>query len=347
MNKYDEYYIFRLAKPDDIDDIMKFIRDEWRKDHLMGIDKDFFCWQHVNDNRVDFLLVIDKMTNQIEGIMGFNRYSEDKTDLHICGIIAKVRTTAKVPLLGIEMMKRLKLETQYQYFCGIGTNPKTMIPIVKKYFNRYVGVMNHYYRLRDQKEYKIAKVKNKNIIPFDVKSTDVSFVKIDNFEELMAEFDFSQKYNYLPYKSDNYFKKRYFQHPIYHYDIYLLKLKDEKFILVSREENYNNAKMLRYVDFIGNYEMLGMLGAFTQKLIEENYYEFVEFLQCGVDESVMEKSGFIKREDNDENIIPSYFEPFLLENKSVWYEKSHENMILFKGDADQDRPNYRLKKYRR
>ena len=28
------------------------------------------------------------------------------------------------------------------------------------------------------------------------------------------------------------------------------------------------------------------------------------------------------------------------ENIDIWYEKSHENMIIFKGDADADRPNY-------
>ena len=38
-------------------------------------------------------------------------------------------------------------------------------------------------------------------------------------------------------------------------------------------------------------------------------------------------------------IVPTYFEPFVCENIDIYFEKSHKDLILFKGDADGDRPN--------
>ena len=45
-----------------------------------------------------------------------------------------------------------------------------------------------------------------------------------------------------------------------------------------------------------------------------------------------------KKKKNDLNIIPTYFNPFIKKNVNIYYEKSHKKLILFKGDADGDRP---------
>ncbi len=36
-----------------------------------------------------------------------------------------------------------------------------------------------------------------------------------------------------------------------------------------------------------------------------------------------------------------YFDPFLRENIEIWYQKSKEEIVIFKADGDQDRPNHR------
>ena len=39
MNKYDERYDIRLARPSEIDDIMKFINEHWKSGHIMAVDR--------------------------------------------------------------------------------------------------------------------------------------------------------------------------------------------------------------------------------------------------------------------------------------------------------------------
>ena len=68
-------------------------------------------------------------------------------------------------------------------------------------------------------------------------------------------------------------------------------------------------------------------------------YEYVDLLSSGIDEEILMKSGFNKQQSSSGVIIPTYFEPFIRENMDIYYEKSGEDLILFKGDADGDRPN--------
>ena len=63
---------------------------------------------------------------------------------------------------------------------------------------------------------------------------------------------------------------------------------------------------------------------------------------CGVPNIVAAKLGLKKKDLKDKNIIPNYFDPFMQKNVEIWYEKSHKNLILFKGDADSDRPRLNL-----
>ena len=49
----------------------------------------------------------------------------------------------------------------------------------------------------------------------------------------------------------------------------------------------------------------------------------------------------ILRKKNHEGatIIPTYFEPFIKKNVKIHFEKSSSELIIFKGDADGDRPS--------
>ena len=53
----------------------------------------------------------------------------------------------------------------------------------------------------------------------------------------------------------------------------------------------------------------------------------------------MNHIGFIQRNDDDLNIIPQYFEPLVQQNIERWFETNDNNMIIFKGDGDGDRPS--------
>ena len=50
--------------------------------------------------------------------------------------------------------------------------------------------------------------------------------------------------------------------------------------------------------------------------------------------------GFLEK-NNDHEVIPNYFEPFLKKNVSIEfaYKAKENNYAIFKADSDQDRPN--------
>ena len=59
-------------------------------------------------------------------------------------------------------MKNMIKNTRAKSYCGIGTNPLNMIPLVEKFFNRYTSKMIHHYFLNQKiKNFKIAKIKKK------------------------------------------------------------------------------------------------------------------------------------------------------------------------------------------
>ena len=54
--------------------------------------------------------------------------------------------------------------------------------------------------------------------------------------------------------------------------------------------------------------------------------------------NIKNKINFRTVRENDINIIPDYFEPFVEKNVKIYFEASNNKMVLFKADADQDRP---------
>ena len=102
-NKYDEKYDIRLAEYDEIDEIMQFIDEYWRKDHILARDRSFFEYEMVNGERVNFVIAKDKDTNKIHGIHGFLSASKDiKPDMWGC--IWKV-IPGSMGMLGLEIVK--------------------------------------------------------------------------------------------------------------------------------------------------------------------------------------------------------------------------------------------------
>jgi hypothetical protein len=344
MNKYDEQYTFRKAKMDDVDNLMRFIRKNWRENHILGNDREFLLYEHGNKDEINFVICENKKNGEIVGMHGFIPYSWDKELCHICGVMTMVKKDTAIPMLGVELIKRFIEIMQYNTYCGIGTNPKTMVPLVKRLFHRYVGKMEHYYMLNEKvNEFKIAKIVNrgkKRVGSID--SNQAELIEFKEFEEVKKRFILNNSYHFLPYKEDWYIEKRYFNHPIYHYRVWGITVDGEvRALLFGRQIEHANAKVLRFVDFIGDIEDLVLVGKGIKVIIERDGYEYTDFLLYGVPEEIMSKAGFVHKTEEEGNIIPNYFEPFVQSNVDIWLETSHEDMIIFRADADADRPNMR------
>ena len=346
MSKYDETYFFRHATVKDIDAIMCFLKNEWGEKHILANDKELFIWQYGNEQygdkeTINFLLM-ENQEGEIIGLNGFIPYSPESTTRYISSSITKVGSKNKIPMAGIELIKKFKeLVIAGEEFSS-GTNPKTMIPIAKRVLRYNTGIMKQYYMLNPEiKDFKIAKIldkKEQNV--WRVTEGELKLVKVDNFDS--DSYKFGEKYARQSVKSKEYLVYRYCKHPIYKYNIYRLCDCDERIkgFLIGREIWVEERKVLRLVDYIGELNYLGEIGGSLQKLLIKEKYEYIDLVVSELEEKIVQKSGLRERDENI--IIPMYFEPFVQENVEVWYQRSDENITIFKADGDQDRPNFRL-----
>ena len=101
------------------------------------------------------------------------------------------------------------------------------------------------------------------------------------------------------------------------------------------------------MDFLGDEEEFKELTNYLiDKMLKEKY-EYVDIYETGMEDSILLNSGFIERTEEDTNIIPNYFEPFVQENIEIYYMSNCKDKFrMFKGDGDQDRPSIvKEKKY--
>ena len=335
-NRFDERYDIRLARYEEISDLMEFIDEYWKKDHILAKDRDFFMYEMVIDEQVNFLIAKDRNTSRIDGIIGFLPCSESAQDLDVWGVVWKTVPDA-MPMLGIELMKRLPDAVGARTVLGVGANSRTAVPLLARICHFYTAKMKHYYRLNDLSEYKIAKI-NQKYIPAYEETEDLEVTKISDRGKLETFFDFSSVKDQIPYKDAWYYTRRFLDHPVYEYDIYGLNDGVDKALITIRKQKQGEGSVLRIVDYIGGSSLFGKCGSFFDSLLEEN--EYIDFYFDGFENDLVKKAGLVDIEECP-NIIPDYFHPFEQSNVDIYVVSSNntDKCLFFKADGDQDRPN--------
>ena len=342
MNKYDERYDIRLAKKNDISLIMQFLDEHWKNGHILSKNRELFEYEFLEGDNVNFVIAIDRNTNTLEAISGFLRCSmiDDINEKDLWGSIWKVNdATNNMSFLGVELIRRLRELVPHRFHLGIGINPNTTLPIRKLVFREKTQKMKHYYMVNSSlDEYKLAIV---NEIPSNdkiIKSNRFSVRRFNCFEEYDSDFKL-ENIVMIPQKDNWYIRKRFFEHPIYKYDVCGI-YDGEKCVavVIYRINECNGSKCIRVVDFLGEYSTLAELGVYFSALLRESNAEYIDFYNVGIEKEIFEHAGFIERID-DTNIIPNYFGPFVQENIDIWVRAEAESAVFFKGDGDQDRPN--------
>jgi len=148
----------------------------------------------------------------------------------------------------------------------------------------------------------------------------------------------------FPDKTLDYYRNRYLDHPGYNYKIYGLYASTYlKGMFVTRGVSNGSDSAIRVIDYFGKtQDLAGSYGA-IQKFLQASKSEYLDLLSYGLAEEHLAQAGFCKlNHSNEDIIIPYYFEPLEQSNRIVnWAFKTRETepFVLFKGDADQDRPN--------
>lgn len=344
MNKFDERYDIRLANIRDTDNIMHFIDEYWSKGHIMSRDKGLFKYEYADGDNLNFVLAIDKTTQLIEGIFGFLKCSntEDPKKKDIWGSMWKVNDLHdNLSFLGVELAKRVFTLTGCRTQIGNGANPNTTVPLRRLFFGDKVVKMKQYYLLNTYiDDYRIALIKEKDNETAISTQTETTLREFHSIDEVKSQFNL-ESINAIPYKDNWYVNKRYFCHPYYKYTVYGLADSTGKIgaLMMARVLECNGSKVFRVVDYIGNHKLFAGLSKQFVKLIQENVYEYIDFYTHGFDEESILKAGFKLRTDDDPNVIPNYFEPFLRNNVDIWAHYKLDGTLFFKADGDQDRPN--------
>lgn len=322
--------MIRFACKEDIGNIMRFISEHWRENHILSRDRELFEFQHLWKDEVTF--VLSEQQGKIDGLLGYIPYGSGKRD-----VMLALWKTLKTPdsMLGVKMLDFLRKDPGVNRISAPGINPRTE-PIYQ-FLGMPTGCMKHWYRLRKGSLYKIALVRDFRIP--EVSVTDFQIKECDTFEEFLnfcPEECLMKEHH--PYKSFDYLKRRYFFHPSYHYLKYGICGKGKKLVVILRIQECRGSFALRVIDGIGDEELLEYFTSFMDGLMEQYGCEYADCYEAGVQAEVMERGGW-KLVAETNNVIPEYFSPFEQRNVEIYFMSQIPQAVLFKGDGDMDRPN--------
>lgn len=322
----------RFARLEEANKIMEFVKNHWNENHVFSHSKKALDFQYLDKNNKRYNMVLGIENNQIKSILGFTLLSQYDCELETnkdlwFGIWKSIK-----PTFGLVLIKFL-LETIQPKSTGNAGLSKHGIKYYKLFSYDKIEPLKHFYIKNDnKKEFTIADFKNSPLINY-IKNYNFTYkiLTLDEFEKSNIKF------NFIPYKSKQYFINRYYKNPFYEYQFLgIFEKSILKCIFIIREISICNSKCVRIVDFIGNFTE--NIYSLFQEFLIQNDYEYIDFLCYVNDFSKITNMGFIEK---NKEIITNYFEPFIKENQDIYfaYKCEDKNYAFFKGDNDQDRIN--------
>lgn len=320
---------------------MGFIKMYWGKSHILAVDRDIFSFQYQNqlDKELVNFIVAKDHEGTIKAILGFIPSELANPASDIFAALWKVADDVVSPMLGLKLLNFLKHKCDFGLFSTLGLNDtSSSIYRLMKY---HVGTLSHFVLLNPVVgDYKIAKVPKNLNLQEQVKTTlsinYVSDIKVLNKFDFPADIKPKKDLDYLIY--------RYFNHPVYTYRI--LGIYEGNKLLgfwIGREQKMNGRVCLRLVDYFGLDGHIAQCGRSLRAFLIKENYEYIDFMCIGIDKAYLTQAGFIMlNHDDDSLIVPDYFSPYVQKNVPMLYAVdtgNMDNVRLFKGDGDQDRPN--------
>ena len=319
-----------------------FIRDNWKKNHILAKDKNFLIWQYLNKKKINTAAAIFK--NKILGVQMFipqSHYDKKLNDKEIFLTIFRCLET-KIPGLSVKIFQYIVKKFNPNFIGTTGFSHK-MINFHKwQGFN--VGLMKHHVAISPfKKKYKIASIplKIKKFIPKkQMQDLEIVEINILNINSYKVDKSF---YDQPPKKTLNFILNRFLKHPKYQYMIFAT-LKNKKIISICilRMLKKNTVTVFKIVDYVGHEKFFASYGFIFYKLIKQYSAEYIDFYSHGISEKYILEAGFIDRRKYKDLIIPEYFEPYIKKNIDLMYgyiNKTKKKVKIFKADGDRDRPN--------
>ena len=330
MTDNKENVLIRFANVDELDKVRDFIAKEW------NLTREYYEQFHLCFDKLWIVVGVGEETNDIYGTAGLILTSNKANEVQVVLLLVdQEKIKSAIDFSGIVLINHVLNNMGFETSSSCGVRKKTL-PIYK-WLGCITGKMNHYYRLGDRSEYKVAVVEDKKIVPWE-KGT-MTLRRLETPEDLEC-FDYEKYKDRKPYKDVWCIKHRYFDEKKHSYEVYGVENGDGVVdaLLVIRELEREGGRFCKIVDYVGDDRAFAGLGDEFDRLIKERGYEFIDFYSVGMDEKDIKAAGFVVLEAESSNIIPHFTEPLVKENKDIYYfiDKC-EDMHLFIGDCDQDR----------
>ncbi len=343
----------RFAEPADQPALVEFIRDHWSSTHVFAERPDVFDWQYGTGERVNMILAADVRDTEsgttgstVLGILGFipmGRFDPSLGDRDVLLAIWKVRDDAP-PGLGLRLLKQTERDLSARLVGAIGISQ-----IVKPLYGllKYeVGSMVQSAVVRpDATEYRIADgvPANNGQSAAAEPDPELSFALIDESPGTLAAIE-ALASGQVPAKSHRYLVERYVDHPWYRYQLRLIRVSGRAVaVIVWRTVEAEGARVLRIVDIVGEVDWLARAQGHFQALTVEYDAEYIDLVQTGIDDALLDAGGFLTVGRTDGLILPNYFSPFERRNVEIEFAyrvtDAETPVRLFRADSDQDRPN--------
>lgn len=349
-----------FAKTSDEPQILEFLREHWRADHIFVTHPELMRWQHESPDApsgvITFVLgrrINADESSQILALLGyipFRRFDSESDWTELSLAIWKVRDDAGAPGLGLQLLKTIQRKFSPALICAIGTS-QAVRPIYKA-LGYKVGALSQAAlfpvtaALGETVASGVPEVARRTID--EDTGVDIRPVIGESLPDGISIASVNTLSNEnLPRKSWSYVLNRYVRHPYYDYEIrtitadHLLRA-----ILVWRRVLApTGGYILRIVDVIGDANILARCGAALRRELMTSNCEYMDLMYWGISAEALQAGGFVCPEDHPELVLPNYFEPF--ERRNVQIEiafrvdpgLSGKRVFLYRADSDQDRPN--------
>jgi hypothetical protein len=329
----------------DIEDVVRFLDEHWARGHALVTSRPLLNWQHRNaDGGYSFLVA--RSDGDVAGILGYiptRRFDPALANDNVVWLTTwKVRDDAAVAGLGLALLQHLAAMEPHIAIGAIGLNPATR-PIYEALGYR-LGELQHFVLPNvTLRRFELASLTQTPAPLGDDQTTPLTAMALsrqDEFERL-ADTGWPAPTGVVPRKTPRYFHARYVCHPLYSYRV--LALSDRETVvglLAARTAEHAGRRALRIVDFLGSPDLVGRLGRVLQSLIQEQDAEYADMYNAGIGTAAFERAGFRRVNPDGGDVVPDHFEPFERRNVRLWFSiKGVREAVLFKGDADQDRPS--------
>ncbi len=325
----------RRAKIKDIPTIMQFLEDNWLHGYYLAHDREFFDWQFVHEGKVNIWIGIDDEIGKLYAMQSAIIY-RDVPNPDLSGSVW-LAIKSSDPMLAFDVQDRMWSDIQPRASFSPGLRPDAVK--INQLLGYPVVAMDHYYRLSDINEYSIAVV-NEKLIP----QASISGYRLEvcnSLEEMMSIIPEEMLISSSPSKDYKYIKWRYYDHPIFRYDLWKIVNPggNPEGILITREEYANHSVACKIVDLYGASNLLEKLTVAFDDLMSNKGYEFIDVYSYGVPSDIYEKAGMIRCDSSSKNVITNYYQPYTPINSNIMIvPPGIPNTRLFRGDSDQDKP---------